>query len=136
MTAAERPELCVGAIAIRNDALLLIKRGTEPSAGMWSLPGGRVEAGECMVEAVVREVAEETGLITVCDELLGWVERVNDKHHFVIMDFAVTVIGDSVPSAGSDAADARWVPLWQVSELALVDGLLDFLADHDLVRTL
>lgn len=136
MTAATRPELCVGAIAVRDDELLMIKRGTEPGLGMWSLPGGRVESGESMAEAVVREVAEETGLSVICDGLLGWVERVSDAHHFVIMDFEVTVMGAEPLSPGSDAADARWVPLWQVSELALVDGLLDFLADHKLIEML
>jgi len=120
-----RPELCVGAVAVRHDHLLLIQRGTDPELGKWSLPGGRVEGGESIVEAVVREMREETGLDAVFDGVVGWAERLSSNHHFFIMD-----------AAGSDAQDVRWVPLWQVSELALVEGLLDFLADHDIIRAL
>ena len=67
---------CAGAI-IRDEAerLLLIQRRNEPGAGLWSLPGGRVEAGETDQRAVVREVAEETGLVVTCGRLVGSVER-------------------------------------------------------------
>lgn len=126
----------MGAIAVRDAHLLLIRRATDPGLGQWSLPGGRVERGETMPEAVVREVEEETGLQVMCDGLVGWVERIAATHHYVIMDFAVTVVSGGDPVAGTDASEARWVPLWEVSELDLVDGLLDFLADHDLVAAL
>ena len=59
---AERPLVCVGAIALDGDRLLLVRRGQSLAAGRWSIPGGRVEPGETLAEAVVREVAEETGL--------------------------------------------------------------------------
>ena len=130
------PQLCVGALAQRDGHLLLIRRATTPGLGQWSLPGGRVEHGETMAEAVVREVQEETGLEVMCDAMMGWVERIDDDHHFVIIDFAVVPLSAAEPVAGTDASEARWVPLWQVSELDLVDGLLDFLADHDVVETL
>lgn len=132
----DRPELCVGAIARRSGHLLLVQRATEPGKGRWSLPGGRVEAGETMAEAVVREVREETGVEVVCGELVGWVERISDAHHFVIADFAATPLDAADPVAADDAQDARWVPLWEVAELDLVDGLLDFLADHRVVEVL
>ena len=64
---AGRPELCVGAIAVEGGRLLLIRRGRGPAQGRWSVPGGRLERGETLAEAVVREVAEETGLEAVCD---------------------------------------------------------------------
>ena len=115
------------------DRLLLVRRGRGPAAGEWSVPGGRVEAGETLAEAVLREVAEETGLDGVCDELIGWVERISDEHHFVILDFRVSVLGPAEPVAGSDAAEAAWVPLSEVAELRLVDGLAEFLHEHGIL---
>lgn len=131
-----RPEVCVGAIAVADGQLLLVRRGHGPAAGEWSIPGGRVEAGETLAEAVVRELAEETGLEGVCDDLVGWVERIGTDYHFIIFDFAVTVLlgpGDPGPAAGGDAAEAAWVPLDEVSHLRLADGLAEFLHEHNIV---
>jgi 8-oxo-dGTP diphosphatase len=125
-----RPELCVGAVAVLDGNLLLIRRGHGPAAGCWSVPGGRVEEGELLAEAIVREVAEETGLECVCGNFVGWVERLDEGHHFVILDFEVTVLDDRPPTAGTDAAEAAWVPLADVTDLHLVDGLAEFLHDH------
>lgn len=127
------PQVCVGAIAIEDAALLLIRRGHGPAAGEWSVPGGRVEAGETLAEAVVREVREETGLECVCGELIGWVERIGDDHHFVILDFRVTMLDSAEPMAGSDAAEAAWVPLDDVIGLRLVEGLAEFLHEHQIL---
>jgi len=127
------PELCVGAIAVLDGQLLLIRRGHGPAAGMWSVPGGRVELDELLVQAVVREVLEETNLEAVCGELVGWVERFVDGRHFVILDFEVTVLDPSTARAGSDAAEVAWVPLEDVGDLALVDGLADFLHEHAII---
>jgi 8-oxo-dGTP diphosphatase len=124
------PVLGVGAVAVLDGSLLLVRRGHGPAAGEWSVPGGRVERGELLAEAVVREVREETGLECVCGSLVGWVERIDDDHHFVIADFEVTVLDDRTPVAGDDAAEAAWVPLDQVLELNLVDGLAEFLHEH------
>src|ERR1700737_4609256 len=85
-----RPEVCVGVIAVDDGRLLLIRRGHGPAAGSWSVPGGRVEWGETLAEAVVRELAEETGLEGVCDQLVGWVERIGDGYHYVILDLRGT----------------------------------------------
>lgn len=129
------PQVCVGAVVVQDDCLLLVRRGRGPAAGEWSVPGGRVETGETLAEAVVREVAEETGLDVVCDELVGWVERIGSDHHFVIFDFRATPLGpaDTEPSAGDDAAEVAWVPLTELSELRLVDGLAEFLAAHGVI---
>jgi len=137
MTAAEAagPELCVGAVATRTNELLLVRRGHAPGAGLWSVPGGRVEAGESLAEAVVRELEEETGLAGVCGPLIGWVELVDDGHHFVILDFEVVLLDNADPVAGDDAAEAAWVPVWTVPELPLVDGLAEFLSDHGIIET-
>ena len=130
-----KAEVCVGAVAVADDRILLIRRGHGPAAGEWSLPGGRVEGGETLAEAVVRELAEETGLEAVCDDLVGWVERIGTDHHFVIFDFLVTVLDDpeTPPRAGADAAEAAWVPIDQVTHLRLTDGLAEFLHEHGIV---
>jgi 8-oxo-dGTP diphosphatase len=128
-----RPQLCVGAIAVDQDHILLIRRGRGPAQGHWSVPGGRVEGGETLAEAVVRELAEETSLEGVCDSLVGWVERIGDGYHYVILDFRVTILAAGDPVAGSDAAEAAWVQLDQVADLNLTDGLAEFLHDHGIL---
>ena len=120
-------ELAVGAVVLHHDHVLLVRRATSPAAGRWSFPGGRVEPGERMADAAAREVREETGLDVEINHPLDWVERIGPDHHFVIVDFAATVIERQAPTPGDDAADARWVHLDEISTLALVDGLLDFL---------
>jgi 8-oxo-dGTP diphosphatase len=129
--------VCVGAVVVEDGRLLLIRRGRGPAQGEWSVPGGRVEAGELTAEAVVRELAEETGLEGVCGELIGWVERVGEDHHFVILDFAVTLLEpESEPVAGDDAQEAAWVPLHEVADVQLVEGLAEFLHDHKIIETI
>jgi len=125
----------VGAVALVDERLLLVRRGHGPAAGEWSVPGGRVEGGETLAEAIVRELAEETGLEAVCDDLIDWVERIGEDHHFVIFDFHVTVLDDpeTATRAGGDAAEAAWVPLDEVAHLRLVEGLAEFLHDHGIV---
>jgi 8-oxo-dGTP diphosphatase len=108
-TGANRRIPCAGAV-IKDDAgrMLLILRGHDPGAGLWSIPGGRIEPGETDAEAVVREVREETGLEVACGQLLGSVERPGHAGDIIeIRDyFAVFVSGEL--AAGDDAADARW----------------------------
>jgi mutator protein MutT len=129
-----RPEVCVGAIALQGERLLLVRRGHGPAAGEWSVPGGRVEPGETLAEAVVRELCEETGLEGVCDRFVGWVERITADHHFVILDFAVTVLdAGAVPVPGDDAQEVAWAPVSDLADYRLVDGLVDFLHDHGML---
>ncbi|MCU1379984.1 MAG: hypothetical protein JWN29_2967 [Acidimicrobiales bacterium] len=132
-----RPEVCVGAVAVEDGRLLLVRRGRGVAAGEWSVPGGRVEPGETVGEAVVRELAEETGLEGLCGRLLGWVERIGDDHHFVILDFVVEILDPVDPVAGDDAAEAAWVPLHEVAEMPnLVDGLAEFLHEHGVLNVI
>jgi 8-oxo-dGTP diphosphatase len=130
------PEVCVGAIVVDDGDLLLIRRGRGPAQGEWAIPGGRVEAGELLAEAVVRELLEETGLEGICEDLVGWAERIGPDHHHVILDFRVTLLERSEPTAGDDAAEAAWVPLVDVAELRLAEGLAEFLHDHGILDTI
>ncbi|MET0919708.1 MAG: NUDIX domain-containing protein [Acidimicrobiia bacterium] len=126
--------LGVGGVAVWNDSILLIRKGRGPAQGVWMVPGGKVELGEPVAVALVREVFEETGLEVVVEQFLGWVERIDDDQHFVILDFTVTPLDPTAAlMAGDDAAEARWVPLSEVSELRLVDGLYEFLHDHNVL---
>lgn len=119
---------CVGAII--SDAagrLLLIKRGHEPGKGLWSLPGGRVEAGETDEQAVAREVREETGLTVAVGQLAGAVRWAGpDGSVLDIRDYAATVTGGTL-AAGDDADEARWVGRAELSALPLTSGLVDAL---------
>lgn len=129
-----RPEVCVGAVAVFDDRILLVRRGRGPAQGSWAVPGGRVEGGETLAEAVVRELHEETGLAGVCESLVGWVERIAPGYHYVILDFEVTILDSADPVAGDDAAEARWVPLGEVAGLELAEGLAEFLHDHGILE--
>src|SRR3984885_1497754 len=120
--------LCVGAVVTDGHGrLLLIKRGHEPGAGLWSLPGGRIEAGETDAEALVREMLEETGLQVEPGRLLGSVKRPGlDGDVIDIRDYAATVVSGTL-RAGDDAADARWVSVADLSSLAVTEGLIEAL---------
>ena len=126
--AAKKPTVrCVGAVV--HDArgrLLMIKRGHPPSPGKWSLPGGRVEAGESDAAAVARELREETGLEVTCGALAGVVVR----GEFEIHDYFCSVVGGLL-RPGDDAADVRWVTAEEYTrfeqEGALVEQLTDTL---------
>ncbi len=120
---------CVGAIITDGEGrLLLIKRGHAPEAGRWSLPGGRAKPGESDPQAVVREVAEETGLRVAAGRLVGVVERPGpDGTVFDIRDYAATVTGGRL-AAGDDAEDARWVHPRDLDRLPLTSGLAGTLA--------
>ena len=126
--------VAVGAVAVVDDAILLIERGTEPSAGCWSIPGGRVEPGETLAEAVVREVAEETGLNAVAGSLIAIAERISSAHHLLIANHFVEIIGSTNPTAGDDAADVAWVPLEHLEQVELVPGLLEYLRANGVTR--
>ena len=116
---------CVGAV-VRDDQgrLLMVRRGHAPAAGTWSVPGGRVEPGESDADAVVREVREETGLEVRPDALVGHVERLAPGGVvYDIFDYAAHVVSGQL-SAGTDAADARWVSEDQLAALDCSPGLV------------
>ena len=114
-----RPVPAVGIVCLRGLEVLLIRRGKPPLAGAWSLPGGRVEWGETLVEAALRELAEETGVEA---ELLGLVDVVDGRFspdtHYVLIDYAARWIA-GIPRAGDDAREAAFHPVADLSRLAL-----------------
>jgi len=125
---------CVGAV-IKDDQgrLLLIKRGHEPGAGLWSIPGGRIEPGETDAEAMVREMREETGLAVQVGPLLGRVRRpAQDGNVLDIRDYAATVTGGTL-RAGDDAAEARWVAVSELPSLPITEGLVEALTSWDVL---
>jgi 8-oxo-dGTP diphosphatase len=106
------PVPAVGVVCLRDDAVLLIRRGTPPRLGEWSLPGGRIEPGEKAVDAALRELREETGiearivgLIDVVDGVFPEIDR-----HYVLIDYAAVWLQGG-PVAGDDAAEAAFFPL-------------------------
>jgi 8-oxo-dGTP diphosphatase len=131
------PELCVSAVVVDDDRLLLVRRGRGRAQGEWAVPGGRLQAGELLVEGVVRELREETGIEGVCGNLLGVIELLDDDGpHQVVLAHLVTLMEAVEPIAGDDAAEARWVPLVDVAELRLAPGLAEFLHDHQVIATI
>ena len=105
----------------------MVQRGQEPAKGLWSLPGGRLEHGESLVEAAAREVLEETGLEVRIADLLGVYEALGETH-FVVLDYIGETVGEAAePLAGADAAAARWVPLEEISTLECTPRLAETL---------
>lgn len=119
----------VGAIAIRDGMLLLVQRGHAPDAGKWSIPGGRVEPGETDADAVVREMAEETGLTVRVVRLAGEVVRPGPAESlYRIHDYVVEIV-EGTETPGDDAADLAWVPFADLGARDLTSGLLDALTE-------
>ena len=126
----DQPVVGVGAVIVEEGQILLEKRKNEPSKNKWSIPGGLVEVGETLEQAVVREVEEETCLECKKDERPRLIDVVDNidlyqngkvKYHFVIIDFQVRV-KDTIFQVASDAEDLRWVPFDQVETYDLTSS--------------
>jgi len=122
----DTPLVGVGAIIIDQERVLLVKRGNEPLAGSWSIPGGLLDIGETLRQAVVREAFEETGLTVEAGELLGVYDRIMldadqcTRYHYVLVDFLCRRISGELQAAG-DAADARWFTSSELSQISLAE---------------
>ncbi len=124
----DRVTVAVGAVIVEDGSLLLVQRANDPGAGRWAVPGGRVEPGETLAEAMVREVREETGLEVAVGDI-AWVgDSIGPGDppawHFAIIDFWATPSGGSVV-AGGDAARAEWVPIEELPTWPIVDTMVD-----------
>jgi 8-oxo-dGTP diphosphatase len=109
----DAPVIGVGAVVLQHGNVLLVKRGHEPRKGEWSLPGGRVELGESLIEATRREIREETGLDVDVGPLIEVFDRIHRRdgrvqYHFVIADYLCTPRGGSL-AASDDAEAVAWV---------------------------
>ncbi|MDR3753498.1 MAG: NUDIX hydrolase [Terracidiphilus sp.] len=109
----QTPLVGVGAVVVHEGRVLLVRRGSEPLKGHWTLPGGVLEVGETLVEGVAREVREETGLLVEPLELVELLDRIHReasrvRYHYVIADYLCRVTGGELRAA-SDADAVRWV---------------------------
>ncbi|HEX3176032.1 MAG TPA: NUDIX hydrolase [Methylomirabilota bacterium] len=127
------PRVGVGAIVLHEGRVLLVKRGHAPALGLWSVPGGLVDLGETTVAAARREVEEECGIKVRIGGLVGVLDRVTRdagarvRYHWVLVDYLAFPETDDTITAGSDAAEVRWVPIDEVERLPVTDGLLDMI---------
>jgi 8-oxo-dGTP diphosphatase len=129
----ERPILGVGAIIEDRGRVLMVERGQEPLKGVWSLPGGGVEVGERLEDAVRREVREETGLEVEPVSVAEIFERImpdaagRTEYHYVLIDYLCRVTGGEL-SAASDASRAVWVPRDELAAYHITEGTLAVIA--------
>jgi len=123
----KKPVVGVGVIILDGDQILLEKRKNAPSKGKWTVPGGLVDLGESMEQAVIREVKEETSLEVYDPRLVDVVNYISldEKgavmYHYVIVDYLVTV-KDGKLKAASDADALKWVPFSEVEEYDLTES--------------
>jgi ADP-ribose pyrophosphatase YjhB (NUDIX family) len=130
-----RPIVGAGALIIKNGKLLLIKRGAKPGQGRWSIPGGLVELGERVQDAIVREVKEECGLDIEVERLMDVFDSITRdekgrvQYQFVVVNFLAKIKGGTLKNA-DDVLEARWVPLNEVKKYNLTNSFRKFFQKH------
>jgi mutator protein MutT len=133
VTAAAAPIVGVGGVVVHQGRVLLIRRGKPPLLGRWLIPGGTVELGETLRQALVRELEEETGVSVEPGELLGVFDSIEREqgrvnYHFVIVDFLCRWLSGE-PRAGSDALAAAWVAEHELASFDLPPKALEVVQD-------
>jgi len=110
----DHPLVGVGAVIVRNGAVLLVQRAHDPGRGKWAMPGGRLRLGETLAQAARREAHEETGVEVEPGEALSVTDLIQHddagrvRYHYVLVDLLARYVSGE-PRAGSDALDVRWV---------------------------
>ena len=139
----DRPIVGVGAVIVDQGRVLLVKRGSPPMAGQWTIPGGVVELGETLRAAAEREAREETGLTVRAGRVIDVIDRIlpgengRPQYHFVLVDFLCTIVDGEV-CAGSDAAEVAWAGEDELEKFKLETKAMEviqksfaMLAQHD-----
>lgn len=135
----DQPVIGVGGIIFEDHRVLLIQRGKEPARGQWSIPGGAVQIGETLKEAMIREMREETHLEVEPTILVKVLDRIfrdpegRVRYHYVLADFICRVKAGKL-QADSDARDARFVPLRELSSYAVAPITLEVIHLADQMR--
>lgn len=125
------PQVGVGGVVVSDGRVLLVRRGKAPLLGQWSIPGGTVELGETLEEALIREMAEETGLDVAPVRLLTVFDRIEREgelvvFHYVIADYLCQCLSEAASArAGSDALEVRWVAAGSLAEMDLTARALE-----------
>lgn len=136
-----QPVVAIGGFVFdREGRVLLVERGTPPGVGLWTVPGGKLEPGETLVQGVAREVREETGIVVEVGTLACVVEHMSDGYHYVILDYIARPIGGTLahapkmeasglrPIAGDDVKAAKFVDETELATLPLTNGLAELIA--------
>ena len=129
----DRPILGVGAVVLMDGRVVLVKRAHEPLKGEWSLPGGVVELGETLEQAIVREVAEETGLDVQVGPVIEVFDRIaldaqqKVEYHYVLVDYLCRATGGTL-AGGSDASDVTLADPAALDPYRLTEKTLDVIA--------
>jgi ADP-ribose pyrophosphatase len=132
----DSPRLGVGAIVIKDNKTLLIKRGAAPGKGLWAIPGGSVELGETLQEAAEREIMEETGLVIRAGKpvyAFDFIERDDAgriRFHFAIVDIMADYVSGTL-NAADDALEARWVSHEELMNLLITPSTSKLLKEMD-----
>ncbi len=129
----------VGALIFLRNSILLVQRGGTPLKGYWSLPGGLLETGETLEDAVAREVLEETGLIVKPVKFYGLFQRImrdakgKAEYHYLLADYVCRVVGGTL-RAGDDVARAEWVPRTRLKNYQMTEGTLSVIEEAYALR--
>ncbi|MDT7900946.1 MAG: NUDIX hydrolase [Acidianus sp.] len=125
----ERPLVAVGGVIFYGKKVLLVQRSKPPNKGSWAIPGGKVEFGETLMEALIREMKEELNVIVEPKELLGVVEIIKEGFHYVILDFICEIKSGEI-KAGSDALDARFFSLEEMGKIPISPTTIEMIKKY------
>ena len=135
-----RPRVAVGGIVFKDNRVLLVRRGNPPAEGQWSIPGGSVELGETLQQAVEREIHEEAGIVVRAGEPIYVFDTITQdgsgevRFHYVIVDLAAEFVSGELRS-GDDAQEARWVSADELTALRASKRTVELLAQLGFVET-